>query len=386
MADVRGERVHRPAVAVERDRRVAALGVVTQKRSWNRARRPGRPRAQRLGARLAQSLQQAGGADGSLERIAPAPRTARSGRRRACRRATGWSLPSPSSPDWPVHARVQSMYDRNPSAPAERRIQSSAARRWGAAPAPLLGHAVARGVDEQAHPERRGIHRSVMRGGSTIPSPGIVSSAARSSCAIFPGSSSVAGSSRSALQAREDSESGCREPGVHRQHHACRPQRVASEQSEEPGSAGGEEDVLRCAGEGQPERFEIIERRRHPPRRTGIDAVRVRRPARRCLDAVDHEARVGHGRRPRRRHGGVLRDLQRPVEEQVVAVPRPAGTRGGDREGARLCGQHDAVADVLRRPRLRGSGSPSPRRASGSRASAARAASSPWNRRRRMRR
>ena len=49
-----------------------------------------------------------------------------------------------------------------------------------------------------------------------------------------------------ALEGREDAQRGGGEVRAERQQHPGRPDRVATEQREEPGGPGGEEDVVRA--------------------------------------------------------------------------------------------------------------------------------------------
>ena len=142
-----------------------------------------------------------------------------------------------------------------------------------------------------------------------------------------------------ALQPREHAQSVAGEPSAERQHHAGRPERVATEEGEEPGGAGGQELLIGMPDHGQPQRVEVGQRALDP---SGEPRV----------DAIEGEPRLGR-RAPRRGAGRTAHRADRICRVQLPPHAHRAARRyddvGAQQQAARALGEAQARGREARR-------------------------------------
>ena len=307
------------------------LDPVRLPRSGPRSRRS--PGPQLVAARFAEAHRAGPLPRAPPRRRSPAPRTARSVPRRAAvaplDRVAGVL---PSLVRQPVTGLVDVVDEAVAVAVAVVSQPGQRAAQWRAAGRRTSSsrHPGVERVGEQAHPERSRVDRAVVERRQQR-RPRRASRAAR--CAARAGSCRAAARSRRrplALESRQDAKGGCRDPGVHGQREPRRPQRVASEQREEPRRAGGEELVVRVVGQRQPERVEVAERGIQPPAEPRVARRGVQRddPRRGSHGALHHERRVVAASSDHDTLVGLAgRDAHVPVEAD--APRRPCGRAPG---------------------------------------------------------
>ena len=151
-----------------------------------------------------------------------------------------------------------------------------------------------------------------------------------------------------ALQTREDAQRGCRDPRIQRQQQSRRPERVPSEQGEEPGCAGREELVLRRRGKGEAQRSEIVEGAVEPALQTRIGTRGHARalPGDRRGRPAHHEGGVRKECRPRHAHPAPGGAVQAPFQGDLAIVGGDRGIRRRQLDGGVAATDDDrAVGD-----------------------------------------